>query len=203
MADAENTTKPKKTTRRRQGPRRSEASRAAILEATREELATAGWRKFSVDSIARRAHASKQTIYRWWPASGTMCLEAATAMLQPPPASGTDPVERISSLLTPFETMTRTGNGHAVLRGALIAAADEKEAGDAWRNWMKANVRAPLRLILAELAAKKRIRRDYDLDEAVSLLISPAWHNLLIMRAPLKDGFAEEQATRLLRVLAA
>ena len=67
---------------------------------------------------------------------------------------------------------------------------------------MKSNVRAPLRLILAELAAKKRVRRDYDLDEAVNVLTSPAWHNLLIMRAPLKDGFAQEQAVRLLRVLA-
>ncbi|RIJ30561.1 TetR/AcrR family transcriptional regulator [Henriciella mobilis] len=202
MAEAEKTTTRKKTTRRRQGPRRSEASRAAILEATREELATAGWRKFSVDSIARRAHASKQTIYRWWPATGTMCLEAATSLLQPTQTSGTDPVERIASLLMPFEAATRTGNGHAVLRGALMAASDEKEAGDVWRNWMKSNVRAPLRLILAELAAKKRVRRDYDLDEAVNVLTSPAWHNLLIMRAPLKDGFAQEQAVRLLRVLA-
>ena len=81
MADAEEQPK-KKAARRRQGPRRSEASRAAILDATREALAASGWRKFSVDSVARRAHASKQTIYRWWPASGNMCLEAATTMLQ-------------------------------------------------------------------------------------------------------------------------
>lgn len=201
MADAAEQPK-KKAARRRQGPRRSEASRAAILDATREELAASGWRKFSVDSVARRAHASKQTIYRWWPASGNMCLEAATTMLQPAPAPGADPVERISALLLPFEAVTRAGNGHAVLRGALMAAADEKEAGETWRNWMKANVRAPLRLILAELAAKKRVRRDYDLDEAVNLLVAPMWHNLLIMRAPLKEGFAQEQARRLLQVLA-
>ncbi|MEQ8558305.1 MAG: TetR/AcrR family transcriptional regulator [Henriciella sp.] len=202
MADAEEKPTKKKTARRRQGPRRSEASRAAILDATREELTASGWRKFSVDSIARRAHASKQTIYRWWPATGTMCLEAATTLLQPASTPGTDPVDRISALLLPFETATRTGNGHAVLRGAMMAAADEKDASDAWRNWLKSNVRAPLRLILAELAAKKHIRRDYDLDEAVSLLIAPVWHNLLIMRAPLKDGFSQEQAQRLLRVLA-
>ncbi|WP_084395737.1 TetR/AcrR family transcriptional regulator [Henriciella aquimarina] len=202
MADAEEKPTKKKATRRRQGPRRSEASRAAILEATREELTASGWRKFSVDSIARRAHASKQTIYRWWPATGNMCLEAATTLLQPLDASGTDPVDRIATLLMPFETATRSGNGHAVLRGAMMAAADEKEAGETWRNWMKSNVRAPLRLILAELAAKKRIRRDYDLDESVNLLISPVWHNLLIMRAPLKNGFSHEQARRLLRLLA-
>lgn len=201
MAETGQNTK-KKPVRRRQGPRRSEASRAAILEATQEELTTSGWRKFSVDSVARRAHASKQTIYRWWPATGNMCIEAALTLLQPVAVSGTDPGERIAALLMPFEAGTRSGNGHAVLRGALMAASDEKEAGETWRNWMKSNVRAPLRLILAELAAKQRIRRDYDLDEAVSLLVSPVWHNLLVMRAPLKDGFSQEQAGRLLRILA-
>ena len=201
MAETGQKTK-KKAVRRRQGPRRSEASRTAILDATREELTASGWRKFSVDSVARRAHASKQTIYRWWPATGNMCIEAAIGLLQPASVSGTDPAERIAALILPFETGTRSGNGHAVLRGALMAASDEKEAGETWRNWMKSNVRAPLRLILAELAAKKQIRRDYDLDDAVSLLVSPAWHNLLMMRAPLRDGFSREQAVRLLRVLA-
>ena len=201
---ADEATKPeKKPARRRQGPRRSESSRAAILEATREELAAAGWRKFSVDSVARRAHASKQTIYRWWPATGNMCIEAALDLIQPVTAgTSTDTIDRLSILLQPLEACTRVGNGHAVLRGALMAAADDKDAGESWRNWMRSNIRAPLRLILAELAAKHTVRRDYDIDEAVNLLIAPAWHNMLIMRAPLKEGFAREQATRLLKVLA-
>lgn len=60
----------------------------------------------------------------------------------------------------------------------------------------------PLRLILAELAAKQSISRDYDLDEMVNLLVSPVWHKLLVMRAPMKEGFSREQAGRFLRVLA-
>ncbi|WP_146739747.1 TetR/AcrR family transcriptional regulator, partial [Hyphomonas pacifica] len=45
----------------RKGPTRSEASKAAILDATREEMAENGWRSFSVDAVAKRASASKQT----------------------------------------------------------------------------------------------------------------------------------------------
>ncbi len=192
-----------KPSKRRQGPRRSEASRAAILEATREELARSGWRKFSVDSVAKRARASKQTIYRWWPATGTMCVEAAIALLPETGAPASpNPADRLAALLQPIETCTRAGNGHAVMRGALMAAADEKDAGDAWRTWMKTNIRAPLRLILAEIAAKQVIRRDYDIDEAVNWLVSPIWHNLIIMHAPLREGFSREQAVRLLRVMA-
>ena len=68
----------KKTSRK--GPSRSEESRSAILEATRAELAESGWRTFSVDAVAKRASASKQTIYRWWPSIGAMCVDAALAL---------------------------------------------------------------------------------------------------------------------------
>ena len=38
---------------RRQGPKRSEISKAAIMDATREEMSENGWRSFSVDGVTR------------------------------------------------------------------------------------------------------------------------------------------------------
>ena len=187
---------------RRKGPRRSESSRAAILEATRDELTEQGWRRFSVDNVARRAHASKQTIYRWWPATGTMCIEAAFSVIPAAPASAREPLDRITVLLEPIETSVRTGNVRSALRGAILAACDEKEAGEALRAWVKSEIRTPLRIILAELAAKHVIRHDYDLEEAVEMLLGSLWHNILVMRAPLKEGFSKRQAERLLKFLA-
>ncbi len=186
------------TTTRRQGPRRSEASRAAILVATREELAENGWRKFSVDNVARRARASKQTIYRWWPSIGAMCLEAGLALLPPTPMRGRDPRERIAALLKPVEAATRIGTGHAVLRAAMIAATDDAGAAEAWRGWINSTLRGPLRIILAELAAKRVIRKDWDIDAAVETVLGPLWHRLVIMRAPVPEGFADDVAARLL-----
>ena len=81
----------KKTSRK--GPSRSEESRAAILEATRAELAESGWRTFSVDAVAKRASASKQTIYRWWPSIGAMCVDAALALVPDSPDGGRQLVE--------------------------------------------------------------------------------------------------------------
>ena len=98
-------TKPKKT----RGARRSEDSRTAILKATREELIENGWRKFSVDRVAKRARASKQTIYRWWPAIGNMCVEAAMDLVSERSKSGRDPIERISALIQSSEDATRIG----------------------------------------------------------------------------------------------
>ncbi|MFT5774518.1 TetR/AcrR family transcriptional regulator [Hyphomonas sp.] len=184
----------------RKGPTRSEASKAAILEATRVEMAENGWRAFSVDSVAKRASASKQTIYRWWPSIGAMCVDAALALIPDSPDGGRDPQERITALIVPLEATARTGQGHAVLRVALLAAADDKEAGEVWRAWISRDIRQPLRMLLAELAGKRVIRRDFDLDEVVELLLGPLWHRLMVMRAPVREGFCAEQAGNFLRV---
>ena len=191
-----------KTMKPKKGQRSSEESRTAILKATRDEMAENGWRKFSVDKVSRKAKASKQTIYRWWPAIGNMCIEAAMELVPERAKLGRDPIERISALLQPLEEATRLGSGHAVLRVAMIAASDDKAAGETWRAWLKDNVRAPLRLILAEIAAKKIIRRDFDLDEAVDILTGQMWSRVMIMRAPLPESFAQSQAQVLLKSLA-
>ena len=191
-----------KTMKPKKGQRSSEESRTAILKATRDEMAENGWRKFSVDKVSRKAKASKQTIYRWWPAIGNMCIEAAMELVPERAKLGRDPIERISALLQPLEEATRLGSGHAVLRVAMIAASDDKAAGETWRAWLKDNVRAPLRLILAEIAAKKVIRRDFDLDEAVDILTGQMWSRVMIMRAPLPESFAQSQAQVLLKSLA-
>tara|TARA_R110000787_G_scaffold44093_7_gene108007 strand:- start:26337 stop:26936 length:600 start_codon:yes stop_codon:yes gene_type:complete len=186
----------------RKGPTRSEESKAAILEATRVEMAEMGWRGFSVDSVAKRASASKQTIYRWWPSIGAMCVDAALALIPDSPDGGRDPQERVTALIVPLEATARTGQGHAVLRVALLAAVDDKEAGEVWRAWIGRDIRQPLRMLLAELAGKKVIRRDFDLDEVLELLLGPLWHRLMIMRAPVREGFCAEQAGNFLRVYA-
>ncbi len=188
--------------KRKKGQRSSEESRAAILQATRDEMAESGWRKFSVDKVSRRARASKQTIYRWWPAIGNMCIEAAVELIPDRSKLGRDPVERIAALIQPLEDATRLGSGHAVLRTAMIAASDDKDAGETWRNWMKDQIRAPLRLVLAEIAAKKVVRRDFDLDEAVDFLTGQLWSRVMIMRAPLPEGFSAAQSAALLKSLA-
>jgi AcrR family transcriptional regulator len=186
----------------RKGPTRSEASRAAILEATRAELAENGWRTFSVDAVAKRASASKQTIYRWWPSIGTMCVEAALAIVAPAPDGGRDPQERLAALIFPLEAAARTGHGHAILSAALLAAADDAAAGEALRAWIGREIRQPLRMLLVELAGKRVIRREFEVDEALELLLGPLWHKLLITRAPIREGFSLAQGGLFLRVSA-
>ena len=193
----------KPSTKRRQGPKRSEASRAAILQACREELAESGWRGFSVDNVARRAQASKQTIYRWWESIGSLCVESALAIIPDAPTDVRDPEQRIAALIISIEAASRIGSGKEILRGALLAAGDDDLAGEKWRAWMKRDIREPLRMVLAELAAKQVIRRDWDIDAAIEFLLGPFWNRLIVNHSMIPAGFSAVQARRLLKVWAA
>lgn len=189
------------TKQRRQGPRRSQASKSAILQATREELAEHGWRSFSVDKLAKRARASKQTIYRWWPSIGGLCVDATLPLLpERAVPSSNDPVDQIAQHILPIETAARIGNQGLILRAALLAASDNQEAGGIWRDWLKENIRQPLRMTLAELANRGTITRDWNVDFALDCLLGPFWHRLVVLSAPIPDGLSRESAQTLMAV---
>ncbi len=187
--------------RRRAGPKRSEASKDAILEAARHEMAENGWRAFSVDNVARRASASKQTIYRWWPSIASLCTESVMSSLSRRASEATDPVGRICELILPLVTFCRVHDGQHALRGAALAAADDDNARDVMRIWITSEVRGPLRLILAELAVKGVLRRDWDVDEAVAHLLGPIWYRVLVANAPLSEAVARELSAGMLRAM--
>ncbi len=190
--------------RRRVGPRRSEASTQAVLEAAYRELADHGWRGFSVDRVARTAKASKQTVYRWWKSAAALSVDAVLGRLAPvrQVASTADVRERIGALIEPLLVAVRTGDGAHAWRGALLAAADDQDAGETFRAWFSENVKVPLRHILAEQAIKGVVRRDWDIDLATELLFGPVWHRLIAMRGPVPESYSRRLVESVLKAIA-
>ncbi len=190
--------------KRRVGPKRSEASTKAVLDAAYIELSEHGWRGFSVDRVAKNAKASKQTIYRWWKSAACLAVDAALATLsEPKPAlpSSADVKDRIALLIEPMLVAVRTGDGAHAWRGALLAAADDSEAGETFRAWFSESVKIPLRHILAEQALKGAIRRDWDIDLATELLFGPIWHRLIAMRGPVPEIYSRRLVESVLKAL--
>lgn len=60
----------------RTGRPRSEATRLAILEAAASLTTELGYDHVTIDAIASRAGAGKQTIYRWWSAKSMVVADA-------------------------------------------------------------------------------------------------------------------------------
>jgi len=190
--------------KRRVGPKRSEASTNAVLIAAYTELSEHGWRGFSVDRVAKNAKASKQTIYRWWKSAACLAVDAALATLADKPVSppsNADVRDRISALIEPMLVAVRTGDGAHAWRGALLAAADDQDAGETFRAWFSESVKIPLRHILAEQALKGSIRRDWDIDLATELLFGPVWHRLIAMRGPVPEVYSRRLVESVLKAL--
>lgn len=187
---------------RRVGPRRSEASRRAVLDAAYNELSEHGWRGFSVDRVAKNAQASKQTIYRWWRTPALLAVDAALVRLPETRTPGPDFRDRISALLEPLLFAVRSGDGAHAWRSAVLAAADDADAGEAFRAWFSERIKIPLRHVLAEQALKGQIRRDWDIDLATELLVGPVWHRLIAMRGPIPESYSRRLIEGALRALA-
>jgi len=58
------------------GRKRSEEARLAILTAAYEMTSEIGYQDVTIEGIAARAGAGKQTVYRWWPTKADILLEA-------------------------------------------------------------------------------------------------------------------------------
>jgi AcrR family transcriptional regulator len=189
--------------KRRVGPKRSEASTKAVLEAAYREMSEHGWRGFSVDRVAKNAKASKQTIYRWWKSAACLAVDAALGTLGDAKAVATsgDVRDRIAALIEPMLVAVRTGDGAHAWRGALLAAADDQDAGETFRAWFSEHVKIPLRHILAEQALKGSIRRDWDIDLATELLFGPVWHRLIAMRGPVPESYSRRLVESVLKAL--
>ncbi|MET0133828.1 MAG: TetR/AcrR family transcriptional regulator [Kibdelosporangium sp.] len=92
--------------------KRSEAARHAILTAALDLAGEVGYARLTIEGIAARAGAGKQTIYRWWPSKGAVLFDALL-LLGESDGSG-EPVE-----------LPDTGDLEADLKLVLRATVDE------------------------------------------------------------------------------
>ena len=72
---------PEAQDRKTAGRPRSEASRTAILDATRRLMTHTSVRDLSIEAIAKKAAVGKTTIYRWWPNKVAVVIEAFAEQL--------------------------------------------------------------------------------------------------------------------------
>ena len=176
--------------RRSIGARRNPASQEAILDAAEAILREDGIAGFSIEAVARRARAGKPTIYRWWPNRTTLML---------------DVYKRFKNARTFPDTGTLRGDLVAFLENQLLGFWKDRLCGTVYRAVIAeaqsdADAAAALFAYQAERKsvavqmidrAKARGEVSADVDGAliVDLIVSFAWHQLLLGRvAESMDG---------------
>ncbi|AMM21496.1 hypothetical protein AX769_16825 [Frondihabitans sp. PAMC 28766] len=101
-----------KTVGARRGRVRSETSRTAILDATRDLTNEAGFAHVTIEKIAARAHVGKPTIYRWWQSKNAILAECVVR----------------GEMLPTAEYVTPTDGSHIDVVGVFRIALDYVDA---------------------------------------------------------------------------
>lgn len=169
------------------GAQRNPQSQEAILQAAEEILVEGGLGAFSIEAVARRAHAGKPTIYRWWPSKTMLLLDVYHRQKYVDIAPDTGSVEGdIFQVLHGLLNFWRTEGGGAVFRSVIAEAQTNPDACHALRAYMADRYRQGGEIF--RRAQKRGEAADWiDPGQAMELIASFAWHRLLTDRLDIPE----------------
>lgn len=157
---------------RKPGRPRDPAVDSAILRATLRHLASEGYSRMSVETIAAEAGVTKPTIYRRWRGKADLA-SAAIAGLQAeePPLTGGTPRQDLVLLLRNFQRGLLRPNGMAMIGTLLAEEGRTPDLIALFRERVVASRRQMVRRLLDRAKERGDLRPDADLEAAINLLI--------------------------------
>jgi AcrR family transcriptional regulator len=169
-------------------------SAEAILQATRELLATGGVRGLTIEGVAARSGVAKTTIYRRWRSKEELALAVLIEMVEQQVQAAQDlgdtRAELINFVARAIKIVNTTLMGR-VMQGLVSDLAADPELAKAFRERVVAKRVAELSRILERAIGRGNIRRDADIDIANELLFGPVYYRLFLNGKPLTKDFAK------------
>ncbi len=171
----------------RPGRRRSEDSRLAILAAALDLVGEVGFAGLTIEGIATRSGAGKQTVYRWWQSKADVLLDALAVKADlhvPVPDEGSYPQDLHAFLAASFR-LGRDQRVVDVLCALMAHAQIDTEFGDRFRASFLYRRRDALAAII------DRAKQRGDLPVAPSpgtvadIVFGVIWYRMLATRRPL------------------
>ncbi len=170
--------------------RRGEHARSRILAAALEVLAESGMPGFTIESVARRAGASKATLYRHWPSASALLVDAMDMQFRPVADVDTGDVraDLISALSTAGALLDRPP--FPELMAAFIDAAERDPALAALHGSLTERRRRPLMRIVLDGMRRGELRADVDPELVVDLLAAPFFYRRFVAHRPVPRDMA-------------
>jgi AcrR family transcriptional regulator len=151
-----------------------------VLRAALDVLADDGMPGFTVESVARRAGASKATVYRHWPTPSALLVDAMDAEFRPLPEVDTGDLRAdLVRLLTAFAS-SFTDSPFPKLMAAFTDAAERDPALGEMHAELTRRRREPLVRLLDSAAGRGELVGDLDVELVVDLLAAPFFYRRLV-----------------------
>jgi AcrR family transcriptional regulator len=170
---------------------RGDRARQRVLTAALDQLADGGSAGFTMEAIARRAGASKATLYRHWPSAPALLVEAMGGTFPPfpPPATG-DLRSDLVTLLTDLAALL-DGPRFPRLMAAIIDLAERDPALADLHADLTAAHRRPALEVLRHGQHEEQIPPGADLELLLDQLTAPFFYRRLIAHRAIPPSMAE------------
>ena len=176
------------------GRKRSEHSRLAILSAAFQLVGELGYGALTIEGIAARSGAGKQTIYRWWPSKADVVLDALAtkADLYVPITDLGGLRADLRAFLTATFTLGRQEHVVDVLRALMAQAQLDPEFGQRFRTSFLQRRRDALGVILARAQVRGDLPPRLPASTVIDIVFGVLWYRLLASDQPLDQELVDE-----------
>lgn len=159
---------------------RGEHARRRIMQAAIAVLAADGMTGFTVEAVARRAAASKMTVYRHWSSASALLVDAMDAGFQPSGVRDSGDVRTdLVHELTAFAEMLDNGP-FAGLMAAFVDASERDTDLAGMHARLTERRRECLRRPILAAVQRGELRDDIDAELAVDMLAGPFFYRRFI-----------------------
>jgi AcrR family transcriptional regulator len=183
--------------------RRNPQVHDAILDAAAALLEEKGYAGVTIDAIASRAGAGRQTIYRWWSSKAAIFMEvynhAAQATIGEAGDIDTGSLAGdVQALILGLRSLFGQTIAGKALQGMVAEVQCNPSAAQPFLQFMEERFAIADR-IYARALARNELDATIDRDTFVDLIGGPILYRLLIEHAPLNEAFADQVAEVVIR----
>ncbi|MGP3914645.1 TetR/AcrR family transcriptional regulator [Nonomuraea sp. NBC_00507] len=173
--------------------------RAAVLEATQDELVEHGFHGLTMDQVAARAGVGKTTVYRRWGSPAGLVTDLMIELAdQSTPHADTGSVETDlrANALAVCEAVN-DGRLGATFQAMIAAATSNPQAAGALRAFYLRRIEEWAGAV--ELAVRRgELPRGTDAMEVIRAVSAPLYYRLVVTREPVTPEVAERSVQRTL-----
>jgi AcrR family transcriptional regulator len=162
----------------------------AILDATLELLSEIGYDRMSVDQIAKRARASKATIYRRWSGKPELVVDVICRRfdMDVPPAedTGSLPGDLAAVFRGLCEAVERK---HTLIMGLSSALVSHQELARTLRAHMPAKDLSQVEALVERAVARGELAGPVDPGRLFAVAEALVWHRMIFSGPPFDEAF--------------
>lgn len=179
---------------------RGASARQRVLQAALQVLDDDGLPGFSMQGVARRAGASKATLYRHWPTAGALLVDAMDTTFRPLPVPDTGVLRTdLQALLTALVALLE--HSFPRLLAAFIDAAERDPGLATLHADLTRRRREPFLIVLARAQERGELPHRLDAELATDLLVSPFFYRRFIAHEAVPTERVDQVITHVLTSL--